>query len=405
MTISKEEQKVGLARIQGVLVNPKAQDMIRAVLPEIVKAYLTPERITKIVLTAGSRDPKLAISTPASILRAIMETAPLGLEIGGPQEHVYLVAFYNSRIGAHEAVPIPGYRGYIALAYRAGEVQSVCTAAIHEGDVFKHVRHAGGDEFIHERKNTSDKIIGYYCRAIYKNGGGHVEHMYLDEIEKHRQRSRAKDSGPWVTDPDKMGRKTTVRQARNYWPQTLELAMLANLDNRVDTGEYVDAGAVIEATAVEKDKPATAALADKIENITPDPAPEDDPPMPPDPEETEAQAPPAEANGNGIPTERKPRTYTHIGDDAKKADFIMNHCIEEAQGDTAKAAEILVDLTTFKGRDKSMVPGVDSCHKLSPKRLAVTFSNIERLIEKSDKKKAEAGNEAKAKGEQDSILF
>ncbi len=394
---SKEEQKNGLARIKGALANPEAKAMIAEVLPAIAKAYLTPERIGTIVLTAASRNPLLAICTPASVLKAIMEIAPLGLEIGGPLGHVYLVPFFNKYISAYEAVPIPGYMGYVALAYRTEKVQSICADAIYEGDVFKHVRHEDRDEFHHERLNKTQEIVGFYCRAIYKDGGCHIEQMFTDEVEKIRQRSRAKDSGPWKTDYVPMGKKTTVRQARKFWPQSFEIAKLVSLDNRVDTGEYIDASRVIEAVPVEVEKPATEALADRIlENGNSEPA-DDGPPMPPDPEPPEAQAPAEKKNGeaNG----RKPRTYAHEGEDEKKAEFIMNYIMDASMGEVAKATEMLATLTAFKGRDKSMVPGVEDCKFLSPKRLNIVFHQVQKLIERS------GGGEGKDKKDSDDIPF
>ena len=384
---NKQEVETGLARIKASFANPKARQMIAEVLPAMVRKYLTPERITKIVLTAASRNPLLAVCTPQSVLRAIMEVAPLGLEIGGPQGHVYLVPFFNSKIGAYETVPIPGYRGYIDLAYRTGKVKDILCEPVYDGDMFSLVRHGDDDDFAHEPRYQSKVVTHYYCRARFTDGGHHIQVMTADEVEAIRNRSRAKDNGPWVTDPVEMGKKTCVKKARKYWPQCWELAALADLDDRVDTSEYIDPGKVIDAVPEEPTKPATDALADRLladgsaekpQGVEPfDPPPEDELPS------SFTQGPETAVESLG--------PFKHVGDDAKKVDFICTALLDDANGEAGKAAQTLALMTEYTDAEVGLVPGVDRFEDLSPKRLDALYGKVKRMLEEAKAKSAKKG--------------
>jgi len=70
-----------------------------------------------------------------------------------------------------------------------------------------------------------------------RGGGLQLEGMPKAEIDEHRQRSRAKDSGPWVSDYDAMALKTTIRKISKYLPKSSEaMSRLLDLDNAADLG-------------------------------------------------------------------------------------------------------------------------------------------------------------------------
>ena len=91
---------------------------------------IDPERFVRVALTTVRTNPSLAGCNPQSLLAALMLSAQLGLEPGGPLGHAYLVPFKN------EVTFIPGYRGLITLARRSGEVASIRAHAVFDGDEF-----------------------------------------------------------------------------------------------------------------------------------------------------------------------------------------------------------------------------------------------------------------------------
>ena len=70
------------------------QGEIKKALP----AVMTPERFTRIVLSALSTNPKLGQTTPQSFLAAMMTAAQLGMEPNTPLGQAYLIPFYNNII-------------------------------------------------------------------------------------------------------------------------------------------------------------------------------------------------------------------------------------------------------------------------------------------------------------------
>lgn len=72
------QRKEAAQGMQGLVI--RMQSQIKKALP----ATITPERFTRIVLTALSSNPKLQQCTPGSFLGAMMQAAQLGLEPNTP---------------------------------------------------------------------------------------------------------------------------------------------------------------------------------------------------------------------------------------------------------------------------------------------------------------------------------
>ncbi|MDR1548406.1 MAG: recombinase RecT, partial [Hungatella sp.] len=114
-------------------------DMVKALAPEIERALpsiLTPERFTRIALSAINNTPKLAECTPMSFIAALMNAAQLGLEPNTPLGQSYLIPYKNK--GILECQFQIGYRGMIDLAYRNERIQSVEAHTVYEHDTFEY---------------------------------------------------------------------------------------------------------------------------------------------------------------------------------------------------------------------------------------------------------------------------
>ena len=130
-------------KIQNQLANraPEQKTMqqyIKSMEGEIRKALpsvITPERFTRIVLSAISVNPKLGSCTPASFLGAMMTSAQLGLEVNTPLGQAYVLPYSNK--GVLEAQFQLGYKGLIDLAYRSGEVEVIQAHVVYENDEFE----------------------------------------------------------------------------------------------------------------------------------------------------------------------------------------------------------------------------------------------------------------------------
>ena len=91
-------------------------DMIRAMAPEIKNALpsvLTPERFTRMALSALNNTPQLRECTPMSFIAALLNAAQLGLEPNTPLGQAYLIPYKNK--GVLECQFQLGYKGLISL--------------------------------------------------------------------------------------------------------------------------------------------------------------------------------------------------------------------------------------------------------------------------------------------------
>lgn len=222
----------------------RQHDAIARALPNT----LSPDRFSRIVLTEVKANPALLGCEPVSLLAAVMKAAALGLE-PGPLGHVYLVPFRNGKTGKSEVQFIIGYKGIVDLARRSGQIQSLYADVVYERDAFDYQLGLHRD-LTHKRASGVDRgrVTHAYAVAHYRDGG--FDFVVLDELEidARRKRSKAKDSGPWVTDYAAMCKKSAVRALAAWLPLTVEQSTAVNSDERSysldDFGDVVDVGEI-----------------------------------------------------------------------------------------------------------------------------------------------------------------
>jgi recombinational DNA repair protein RecT len=132
-----------------------------------------------------------------------MSLSQFGLEPDGRNAH--LVPFKNQR-GSYDCTLIIDYKGLAALAKRSGQVSYVHADMVCENDQFEFNK---GVVVKHEVdfKKDRGKPYAYYAMVRYKDGTEQAAAMTKAEVDRIKARSRAGNSGPWVTDYDEMGKK------------------------------------------------------------------------------------------------------------------------------------------------------------------------------------------------------
>lgn len=198
------------------------QAYIKAMAPAIQKALpsvITPERFTRMVLSALSSTPKLAECSPQSFLAAMMTAAQLGVEPNTALGQAYLLPYRNH--GNMECQFQLGYKGLIDLAYRSGEVSVIQAHTVYENDVFEY--ELGMDPKLRHVPAKADRgeAVAYYAMFKTKDGGYGFEVMSVDDVQRHAQRySKRYGSGssPWRSNFDEMAKKTVLKRALKYAP-------------------------------------------------------------------------------------------------------------------------------------------------------------------------------------------
>lgn len=209
-------------------------------LRQVATKVLSPEKITKIVTSAISRTPLLLQcfrDSPHSILRCALVSAQLGLDPDSPLGQCYLVPYRNGRTGKYEAQFIIGYRGFIDLARRSGNIVSIRSRVVYEKDKFE-VKYGLSEDILHiPFEGDAGELRAVYAVAELKDGGIQYEVMYRHEIDAIRKRSKASGSGPWVSDYPEMARKTVIRRLSKYLPMSVDLARAVEAEDAQETGE------------------------------------------------------------------------------------------------------------------------------------------------------------------------
>ena len=184
-------------------------------------------------LVACGRQPKLLECTQQSILKSVMQSAELGLDCSGTLGRGWLVPYYNNKIKSLEAQFIPGYQGLIDLARRGGQIARIESRVVYENDRFE-LAYGTDQNLTHipELVKPRGNMVCVYAIAELKDGSQQIDVMTLEQIEGIRNRSKAKDGGPWKTDYDEMARKTVIRRISKYLPLSIELAKAIEIDDQ-----------------------------------------------------------------------------------------------------------------------------------------------------------------------------
>lgn len=247
---------------QATLKNFLESAAVKAKLAEVANKVLKPEDLIRMALMAISRNPDIAKCTQASIVRALIDAAELGIQPGGTMGRGYLVPRMNKKVtpAAMECCFDPGWRGLIDVARRSGQIARIEAHVVYQRDVFR-VTYGVESKIIHEPALDGDAgpIVAAYAVAFFKDGTYQAEVLRKADLDKIKK-SSASQNGPWATWYDEMARKSAVRRLAKYLPydSQLEKALEKATDAEVEDPMVQDVDVVLDA------KPRGAALADKI---------------------------------------------------------------------------------------------------------------------------------------------
>lgn len=216
------------------------QDFIKRMSPEIEKALpsvITPERFTRIVLSALSTNPQLAACTPKSFLGAMMTSAQLGLEPNTPLGQAYLIPRKNGRAGTLECQFQLGYKGLIDLAHRSEQIRDIQAHVVYANDEF--VYELGLDPKLIHKPAASNRGEPTHFYAVYhtRSGGYGFEVMSVDDVRAHATKfSESYKRGsfsPWSTNFEEMAKKTVLKKALKYAPMSTDYVRAATADETI----------------------------------------------------------------------------------------------------------------------------------------------------------------------------
>jgi recombination protein RecT len=230
-------------------------------------------KLSRVFMSEIQRVPGLLKCTPASLMTGFIHASQCGLEIGSHLGQAWLVPFKNK--GRHEATLILGYKGLVAMAYRSGMVQNVQAFDVRKADDFKPPMLGTDPKILHSPspdRQDSEVVAAYAVVRLRGSNFPNIEWLWRGECDAVMARSRAAASGssPWHTDYPMMARKTALRRACKYIPQTAETRLLhtaVTVDEQADSNvpQAFDVPEQLHAAVVESFDPSTGELSPEEE--------------------------------------------------------------------------------------------------------------------------------------------
>lgn len=227
-----------MAKAKSQVPAVEAANWLREKTPAIMKMVPNSkvgERLLQIMLREVSSNPDLALCTRESLLDAAIQTATLGLEIGGTLAQSHLVPFNDRQNNRKMATLVVGYRGLITLMKRGNpEIRDVFPVLIREGDEYS--LDPETSKLTHrfdplELGREGKPLLGAYCRIRYKDG--HTWDHVMTKADLDKRRKVSKTDKIWNQWTDEMYQKTVIRGAAKYVTLSAEVeAQFSEVDKR-----------------------------------------------------------------------------------------------------------------------------------------------------------------------------
>lgn len=186
------------------------------------------------VLQVVASNSLLAQSSPESVIGAVYTACALNLPLNNNLGFAYIVPFKG------EASFQMGYKGFIQLAQRTGQIKRINAVAVYEGDSEEDVK-ARLTSFI--PKNAVGAVIGYTAFLETITGFEAICVMTVEELRAHALKysqtyksaeSKGQKYSVWHQQFDAMAKKTVIKLLiSKYAPMSVELQQAINSDQGV----------------------------------------------------------------------------------------------------------------------------------------------------------------------------
>lgn len=194
------------------------------------------------VRVAIARAPKLMECDQISVFDAITTCAQLGLSPSGRLGSAYLIPFGG------KCTLVVGYKGYLDLAYRSGEVVGMQAQVVHSEDTFDWEE--GLTPMLKHKRSDADNpgpMTHAYAVAQMANGFRTFVVLTKREVEaiKAKAPGARQRGGPWDTDPGEMWKKTAIRRLVKLLPLSPSKAQALHRAQEVEDAVYEEADMLV----------------------------------------------------------------------------------------------------------------------------------------------------------------
>ena len=200
-------------------------------LKSVLPSGMDVSRFCRIAINSLMKNPKLAECDPNSFVIAVINCAEMGLEVTMGQA---ALVPYKGRVQAQ-----PMYQGLIKLAYNAGDLDDIYAYAVRADDEFEYELGLNPNLTHKPKKNKEGELQYVYAVAVLKNGQRHFEVMNKKEVETIMKGSpgASYSDSPWKKWPDRMWKKTVIKQITKYLKKSAHMERAIMLDNQLESGK------------------------------------------------------------------------------------------------------------------------------------------------------------------------
>lgn len=225
------QQQQNLSVISSTLKSPDIYTKIQEMLGRKPDSYITS------VMQVLESNAMLANVNADSITGAVFTACAMNLPLNNNLGLAYIVPFKGA------AQLQVGYKGFIQLAQRTGQIRSINAIAVHDSDT---------EESVLKRltslipQKVSGEVIGYVARLETITGfTAHVT-MTKDELWEHAYKysqtyksaqNQGKSYSVWHQNFDAMAKKTVIKALMKYCPLSVELQAAIEGDQGVINGD------------------------------------------------------------------------------------------------------------------------------------------------------------------------
>ena len=188
----------------------------------------------------------LAKATNESIMTAAMKAATLKLPIEPSLGMAYIVPYNrnekqgNTWVKINEAQFQMGYKGFIQLAQRSGQIRNISCDIVYKEEFLRYDK-VYGTLHLKEEQVDSGEVEGYFASLELINGFRKMIFWKKEKVIAHAQKYSKtydkqigdfKSGTPWKTEFDAMAQKTLIKELLSkYAPLSTELQEAIIADN------------------------------------------------------------------------------------------------------------------------------------------------------------------------------
>ena len=220
-------QNQNLVAIETTLKSPDIYSKIQEMLGRKPDSYITS------VMQVLASNSMLAGVNADSITGAVFTACAMNLPLNNNLGLAYIVPFKGA------AQLQVGYKGYLQLAQRTGQIESINAIAVYDTDT---------EESVLSRltslipKKVTGNVIGYTARLKTVTGFVAVVTMTSDELWEHAYKysqtyksaqNQGKNYSVWHQNFDAMAKKTVLKALMKYCPMSVELQKAMESDQGV----------------------------------------------------------------------------------------------------------------------------------------------------------------------------